>query len=319
MQVYGSIFEIADGGHTRSVKALTRPQLNKLRVANLEIFGLLCFLLALYGQQVDRPMIHSTIALACGWRPNMENPACVDSYKGDYQAVKPNVFTVLNALIRAKSVEEQVAAKSAILADCEYAEIFCAVSALDADAPLDGPLATFDTCARQILRQQIMKVIFEGPHLAAQCIQSGFSYPMASCANSPRTRKISSHSITCTLSSITPEAIAPIFGAESGVDADDFLNSCHLGALPRNLQSCFCAVIKNMSEAGRYKLNKFITDSEYFTFEPITVQVNVAWEKTRLPEVSTCFRSMTIPPYESEEVMAAKLAYASLHGEYGKA
>ena len=226
----------------------------------------------------------------------MENPASVDAYEGDYQAVKPSVFTVLSALIRAKSVEEQAAAKSAILADCEYAEIFCAVSALDADAPPDGPLATFATGAQQILRQQIMKVIFEGPHLAAQCIQSGFSYPMASCANSPRTRKISSHSITCTLSSITPEAIAPIFGAESGVDAEDFLNSCELGSLPPGLQGCFRAVVKNMSQAGRYKLNKFITDSEYFTFEPITIHVNAAWEKTRLPEVSTCFRSMTIPP-----------------------
>ena len=100
----------------------------------------------------------------------MENPASVDAYEGDYQAVKPSVFTVLSALIREKSVEEQAAAKSAILADCEYAEIFCAVSALDADAPPDGPLATFATGAQQILRQQIMKVIFEGPHLAAQCI-----------------------------------------------------------------------------------------------------------------------------------------------------
>jgi hypothetical protein len=47
--------------------------------------------------------------------------------------------------------------------------------------------------------------------------------------------------------------------------------------------------------------------------------LNSTWEKTRLPEVSTCFRSMTIPEYESDEVMAAKLAYASLHTKYGNA
>ena len=226
MQVYGSIFEVADREHTRAVKALTRPQLNKLRVANLEIFGLLCFLFALYGQQVDRPMIQSTIALACGWRPDMENPASVDAYEGDYQVVRPRLFTVLSALIRAKSMEEQAAAKSAVMADCEYAEIFCAVAALDADAPPDGLQATFSTSARQILQQQIMKVIFEGPRLVVECIHSSFSYPMASCASSSWIRKISAQSIMSTLSNMTPEVVAPIFGAKAGVDIEDFLNSC---------------------------------------------------------------------------------------------
>ena len=163
-----------------------------------------------------------------------------------------------------------------------------------------------------------MKLIFEGPRLAAECIQSGFSYPMASCASSLQTWKISLHSITSTLFSMTPEAIASIFGTEGGVDAEDFLNSCQLGSLPHSLQGHFRTVVKNTNQAGRYKLNKFITDSEYFIFEPITIHVNAVWEKTRLPEVSTCFWSMTIPAYESEEVMAVKLAYASLHGEYGK-
>jgi hypothetical protein len=74
-----------------------------------------------------------------------------------------------------------------------------------------------------------------------------------------------------------------------------------------------------MSQAARYKLNKFVTDSEYFAFERITIHLSLTWEKTRLPEVSTCFRSMTIPEYESDEVMAAKLAYASLHTKYGNA
>ena len=74
-----------------------------------------------------------------------------------------------------------------------------------------------------------------------------------------------------------------------------------------------------MTHAGLYKLNKFVMDSEYFAFERITVYVNSTWEKTRLPEVSTCFHNMTIPEYESNEVMAAKFAYATLHTEYGNA
>jgi hypothetical protein len=74
-----------------------------------------------------------------------------------------------------------------------------------------------------------------------------------------------------------------------------------------------------MSPLAWYKLNKFVTDSEYFAFERITVTMNLAWEKNQLLEAATCFRSMTIPAYSSDEVMATKLSYASCHAEYGHA
>jgi hypothetical protein len=267
-----------------------------LRVDNLEVLGLLIFLLAMYGQQVDRPMTHSTIALACGWRPDTLNQASIDKYEGDYQAVKPHLFTVLSALIRAKSMEEQAVAKSAIMGDCDFSEIFCAVSGLDARTSSDGPNPAFSAGAHEILRQQIVKVIFEGPRLATEYVHACFRYAMASCATSQRTQKSLAQSITSTLFTMTPELIAPIFGAEIGVDAEDFLSSCELGSLPAILQGRFRRVV-----------------------ERITIHLNSTWEKTRLPEVSTCFRSMTIPEYESDEVMAAKLAYASLHTEYGNA
>ena len=83
-------------------------------------------------------MIHLTIALAYEWLLDMKNPSSIDAYEGDYQDVKPYLFTVLSARIREKSVEEQAPAKSAVLVDCEYAEIFCAMAALDADAFPDG-------------------------------------------------------------------------------------------------------------------------------------------------------------------------------------
>jgi hypothetical protein len=106
----------------------------------------------MYGQQVDRPMTHSTIALACGWRPDTLNQAFIDKYEGDYQAVKPHLFTILSALIRAKSVEEQAAAKSAIMGDCNFSEIFCVVSGLDVSTLSDGPNSAFSAGAHEILK-----------------------------------------------------------------------------------------------------------------------------------------------------------------------
>jgi hypothetical protein len=88
---------------------------------------------------------------------------------------------------------------------------------------------------------------------------------------------------------MTPEVIAPIFRAETSVDAEDFLNSCELGLLPAVLQGQFHRVVASMSQVARYKLNKFVTDSKYFTFEGITIHMNPTWKRTRLPEVWTCF------------------------------
>jgi hypothetical protein len=62
-----------------------------------------------------------------------------------------------------------------------------------------------------------------------------------------------------------------------------------------------------------------VTDSKYFAFKRITIHKNLAWEKTWLLEVSTYFRSMMISEFDSDEVMEAKLAYASLHTKYGNA
>ena len=97
--MYGLVFGIVDGGHTRFVKHLMRLLLNKFRVENLKLFGLLCFLLAMYGQQVDRPMIHSTIALAYGWQLEVSNLASIDKYEGDYLAVKLQLFTIFSTFI----------------------------------------------------------------------------------------------------------------------------------------------------------------------------------------------------------------------------
>jgi hypothetical protein len=77
------------------------------------------------------------------------NQASIDKYEGDYQAVKPHLFTVLSALIRAKSVEEQAAAKSAIMGNCDFFEILCTVSGLDASTSSDGPNPAFSAGAHK--------------------------------------------------------------------------------------------------------------------------------------------------------------------------
>jgi hypothetical protein len=138
-----------------------------------------------------------------------------------------------------KIVEEQAAAKSAIIGNCTYSEIFYVVSKLDVDAPHLGIEGALCTRAHEILRQQIMKAIFDGPHLAGEYMHAGFKYTMASCAGSRLSPKFAAHEITSTLVTLILEVITPVFGSETRVDAEDFLNSCQLGSLPTVLQEHF--------------------------------------------------------------------------------
>ena len=82
----------------------------------------------------------------------------------------------------------------------------------------------------------------------------------------------------------------------------------------------FKKVLTNMTHLQRYKLNKFITNSDFFAYKPITIVGGPStWKDDRLPEASTCFRTMTIPNYTGDDVMAAKLNYACVHTEYENA
>ena len=100
------------------------------------------------------------------------------------------------------------------------------------------------------------------------------------------------------------------------METKDFLNLCHFRSMLIALEDRFCRVVASITQVGLYKLNMFMTDSEYFEFEPNTIYMNFAWEKTRLTEALTCFQTMTVSEHKSDKVMAAKFAYSTLHTKY---
>ena len=73
---------------------------------NLELFGLLMFLLPMYGQQVNRPMILSSLALAIGCVPEEWDRSAIDKYESDYRAIKPSHWIAIKSLITAKDGEQ---------------------------------------------------------------------------------------------------------------------------------------------------------------------------------------------------------------------
>ena len=171
------------------------------------------------------------------------------------------------------------------------------------------------------MRSQIVEHFFCSIQYRAQSLHLGFQFPMASCT--PSSASISKHigkNISMMLSQIVQENIEGIFGAETSVDAQTFFKICHFQSMDADGRECFKRVLTNMTHLQRYKLNKFITDSDFFAYEPVTIVGGPAtWTNDRLPEASTCFRTMTLPNYTSDEVMAAKLNCACVHTKYGHA
>ena len=321
VQIYGSMFSMSDGGHMRYLRPLTRTQLSdNFRAENVELFGLMVFLLPMYGQQVNQPCTVSTLALATGCIPEEWDRSGIDKYKSDYRAIKPSHWIAIKSLVATKDAEQQAPARESVLGDIELSDIIVPVSRLKVgSSPEDTKF--FSEKASTLMRTQILEHVFRSPQHTAQTLRVGFQFPMASCtpSSAPISKEVGK-SISMTLSQIVPENIEGIFGAETGVDAESFYKMCHFQNMGEDERDRFKRVLTNMTHLQRYKLNKFITDSDFFAYEPITIVGGPStWKDDRLPEASTCFRTMTIPRYTCDDMMATKLNYACVHTEYGNA
>ena len=113
------------------LRTLLRTQLyDNLRAENLELFGLLLFLLSMYGQQVNRPMTLSTLALATRCVPEEWDRSAIDKYKSDYRAIKPSHWIAIKSLVTAKDAKQQAGARESVLGDVELSDILIQVSRL---------------------------------------------------------------------------------------------------------------------------------------------------------------------------------------------
>lgn len=90
----------------RYLRPLLRAQLSdNFKVEYLELFGLVLFLLPMYGQQVNRPMTLPTLALATGCVPEEWDRPSIDKYESDYRAIKPSHWIAIKSLTIAKDAE----------------------------------------------------------------------------------------------------------------------------------------------------------------------------------------------------------------------
>ena len=200
----------------RYLRPLTRTHLsNNFRAENVELFGLMLFLLPMYGQQVNRPCTVSTLALATRCVLEEWDRLGIDKYESDYHAIKPLHWIATKSLVAAKDVEQQAAARESILGDVELSDIIIPVSRLKVGSSPED-IKFFSEKANTLMRTQILKHVFRLLQHTAQTLCVGFRFTMASCTPSfvPISKEVGK-SISMTLSQIVPENIEGIFGAET--------------------------------------------------------------------------------------------------------
>ena len=91
----------------RYLRPLTRTQLSdNFRAEFVELFGLMSFLLPMYGQQVNRPCTVSTLALTTGYVLEEWDQLGIDKYKFDYRAITPSHWIAIKSLVVAKDSEQ---------------------------------------------------------------------------------------------------------------------------------------------------------------------------------------------------------------------
>ena len=263
---------MSDGGHTQYLKPLSRTQLSdNFRAENLELFGLVLFLLPMYGQQVNRPMTLSLLALATGCIPEEWDRAAIGKYESDYRAIKPSHWISIKSLITAVDAKQQAVARESILGDIELSNILIMVSRLKV-AGSEKDIKFFSEKSSTLLRSQILEHVFRSTQHVAQFLRFGFRFPMALCTTSNAfISKQIGKSISMMLSRIVPENIEGVFGAETGVDAQTFCKMCQFEDMDDNAIAHFKRAVSNMFYSQRYKLNKFITDNDFFAYELVTI------------------------------------------------
>jgi hypothetical protein len=114
-------------------------------------------------------------------------------------------------------------------------------------------------------------------------------------------------------SELTTDNLQCIFNGRNSMTAAEFLKECVFSILlPTQLREFFEECITRMSSTEHARLSIFITGVEYFGSQTIMVKPLEGEFVTgeSLPCSSTCFTTLSLPPYQDVDTMYQKIYYA---------
>ena len=298
------VFSSSEQGHALHLRPTPTGRMTSKIQSELVFVGWFMFMLMLKGVRVTRPFIKATMAFACGCNPVSPDDPTLSSWDADFVAYKPAVDSAFKQLM-VHDIDAQRSARDSVrVQDCP--ELAWGIMGLE-----PGP--AFVEAIEALRKRTVHKWLFADCAVAGEALHSGFTFCIDNLAESHDLPLIQKKRILKTKEKfmVTPHFFEPVFGADMGIDVEDFLGTCTYVGIKAAVQTRFEACVRGLPMGELQNLLFFITDSRYFNYAPIRIIGKPLWSQEKLPTSATCFNTLYLPLYENEALMARKLSIAT--------
>lgn len=213
------IFSRADQGHALHLRPTLDGIINPKMRSELMFVGWFMFLLMLKGVRVSRPFIKATMAFACGSTPLSSDDPTLSSWDADFIAYKPSVHNAFKQLLVDDVDAQRRALDSVTVQDCP--ELAWSIMKLE-----PGP--GFVEAIEGLRKTQVYKWLFLDCAAAGEALNAGFTFCIDNIVESQDLTLTQKKSIVQTKEKFrgSPQFYEPVFGADLGLDVEDFLGTC---------------------------------------------------------------------------------------------
>ena len=213
------VFCRAEQGHALHLRQPSNGRLTSQIRSELMFVGWFMFMLMFKGVRVSRPFIKATMAFACGCNPVSSDDPTLSSWDADFIAYKPAVDSAFKQLM-VDDVDAQRSARASVtVQDCP--ELAWAIMELE-----PGP--GFVSAIEELRKKHVYKWLFQDCAVAGEALHKGFTFCIDNIAEMQDMSLLQKKRILQTKEKFlaSPQFFEPVFGADMGLDVEDFLGCC---------------------------------------------------------------------------------------------
>ena len=229
MQISTEVFYSPEQGHALHLRPTPNGRITSKIRSELMFLGWFMFLLMLRGVRVTRPFIKATMAFACGSNPVSSDDPTLSSWDADFIAYKLAVYSAFKRLMVDDVDAQRSARDSVTMQDCP--ELAWAIMSLE-----PGP--GFVEAIEGLRKRQVYKWLFADCAVAGEALHSGFTFCIDNIVESQDLSLLQKKRILQTKEKFkdSPQFFEPVFGADVGLDVEDFLSTCVYENMQKSLQ-----------------------------------------------------------------------------------
>ena len=171
------------------------------------------------GLRVSKPFIKATMVFACGCNHVSSDDLTLSSWDVDFIAYKPTVDSAFKQLMVNDVDAQQSARASVTMQDCP--KLAWAIMELK-----PGP--GFVEAIEGLRKRHVYKWLFQDCAVPGEALHTGFTFCIDNIVESQDLPLLQKKRILQTKEKFRalPQFFEPVFGADMGLDVEDFLGSC---------------------------------------------------------------------------------------------